>query len=134
MIVGLSFSLFLLSSFFFLSSFSLLSLFFLSSSGSRMTLPLYLSTQNLVEGDLSDYIKCLPLSRPSLQDKDVHDEQGSALTPTHQIRNISSGSFFLATNRIPRRGQVGLFRRISNCIIHLFMQTNSASFVMSIDT
>lgn len=83
---------------------------------------------------MSYYIKYLPLSRPSLQDKDVHDEQGSALTPTHQIRNISSGPFVFATNRIPRRGQVGLFRRSSNCIIHLFMQTSSASFVMSIDT
>lgn len=127
MIVGLSFSLSL--SLFLLLSFSLLSLLLCLSNDT-----LSLSTQNLVEGDLSYYIKYLPLSRPSLQDKDVHDEQGSALTPSHQIRNISSGTFFLATNRIPRRGQVGLFRRISNCIIHLFMQTNSASFVMSIDT
>lgn len=126
MIVGLSFS-------FPFSFFFLLSLFFLSYSVSRMTLFL-LSTQNLVEGDLPYYIKYLPLSRPSLQDKDVHDEQGSALTPTHQIRNISSGPIFFATNRIPRRAKVGLFRRISNCIIHLFMQTSSASFVMSIDT
>lgn len=69
MIVGLSFS-------FSFSFFFLLSLFFLSYSVSRMTLFL-LSTQNLVEGDLPYYIKYLPLSRPSLQDKDVHDEQGS---------------------------------------------------------
>lgn len=123
MIVGLSFS-------FSFSFFFLLSLFFLLLCLSND--PLSLSTQNLVEGDLSYYINYLPLSRPSLQDKDVHDEQGSALTPTHQIRNISSGPFVFATNRIPRRGKVGLFRRISNC--HRFMETSSASFVTSIDT
>lgn len=83
---------------------------------------------------MSYYINYLPLSRPSLQDTDVHDEQGSSMTPTQQIRNISSGPFVFATNRISRRGKVGLFRRISNCITHLFMQTSSASFVMSIDT